>query len=90
MAGDTIGRFDEELPGVPLLRPAMLAGQMKALPDLEESRRQVRRELAQLPKELLSPEAAAHPYPVTFSKRLQDDLEALREQVTPFLPVPAR
>jgi len=78
------------LPGFPLLRPVMLAGKAEALPDLDESRRHLQRELDQLPKELLSLEAAAQPYPVTFSKRLQDDLEALREQVTPFLPAPAR
>lgn len=78
LAGDTIARFDEELPGVPLLRPMMLSGRMMAIPDLEESRRHTQRELARLPGALLGLEPAAQPYPAVFSKRLMGELEELR------------
>jgi nicotinate phosphoribosyltransferase len=80
MAGDVIGGFDEKLPGVPLLRPAMLGGQIKAPPNLEESRRLVQREVAQLPEGLQMLETAMRPYPVTYTRRLKDDLEALQQQ----------
>lgn len=80
---DTIGRFDEDLPGTPLLRPVMLAGKAIALPDLEQSRRHVQRELAQLPPQLLHLDQAAQLYPVSFSERLQADLDALRKHAEP-------
>jgi nicotinate phosphoribosyltransferase len=80
---DTIGRFDEELPGMPLLRPVMLAGSMQPLPGITETRRYMQRELTQLPRELLGFEAAARPYPVAFSKALTGDLESLRNQMHP-------
>jgi nicotinate phosphoribosyltransferase len=80
MRGDTIGRFDENLPGTPLLRPSMLAGTIQPQPSLEESRRYMQQQMAQLPEELLNLEAAATPYPVHFSKCLMEDLENLRSQ----------
>lgn len=70
-AGDTIGRFDERLPGVPLLRPAMVAGRIQPQPALAESRSYMRQELAQLP---------AGPYTADFSPRLREDLETLRQE----------
>jgi nicotinate phosphoribosyltransferase len=79
LAGDTIGRFDEGLPGLPLLRPAMLAGAIQPQPTLDESRSYMRQEVRQLPEELRSLERPA-PYAVSFSKRLCADLEALRER----------
>ncbi|MGA2716051.1 MAG: nicotinate phosphoribosyltransferase [Bryobacteraceae bacterium] len=78
MAGDAIGRFDESLPGLPLLRPSMLAGAIQPQPSLEEARHYMHQQLAQLPEELLSLEAAREPYAVHFSKNLVDDLENLR------------
>lgn len=71
MPGDTIGRFDEHIPGVPLLRPAMLAGRMRPLPTLSESRDYMREQLAQLP---------AGPRAVDFSESLRHDLESLRQE----------
>ena len=86
MAGDTIGRFDENLAGTPLLRLWMLAGKIQSQPGLEESRHYMQQQMAQLPKELLSLEAAAAPYPVHFSKRLTEDLESLRSRTCAFVP----
>lgn len=80
LTADTIGRFDEALPGLPMLRPAMLNGSVVAQPDLEESRCHLQRELSKLPEELLGVEAAAQPYSLSFSQRLVDDLEALRRK----------
>lgn len=70
-ARDMIGRVGEKLPGVALLRPAMLAGRIQPQPTLAESRAQLRRQLAQLP---------SAPYPVGLSQSLRDDLESLREE----------
>jgi hypothetical protein len=58
----------------------MLAGTIQPQPSLEESRRYMQQQMAQLPEELLNLEAAATPYPVHFSKCLMEDLENLRSQ----------
>jgi len=86
MAGDTIGRFDEGLPGTPLLRLSMLAGKIQPQPSLEESRHYMQQQMAQLPWELLSLEAAAAPYPVQFSDNLKNDLESLRSRTCVLVP----
>lgn len=86
MSEDTIARFSENLPGSPLLRPSMLAGAIQPQPSLEESRRYMQQQLAQLPGELLSLEPAATPYPVHFSKSLTEDLENLRSRICPVVP----
>ncbi len=78
MASDTIGRFDENLPGLPLLAPAIIGGVVQPQPSMEESRDYARRQVARLPAELLSLEGAAEPYPVTISEHLLEDLERLR------------
>jgi nicotinate phosphoribosyltransferase len=83
LVGDTIGRFDENLPGEPLLRPAILAGAVQPQPALGESRRYMQRQLAQLPQELLSLETAPAAYPVSFSQRLEHDREHCRIQAAP-------
>jgi len=86
MAGDTIGRFDESLPGAPLLRLSMLAGRIQPQPSLEESRHYIQQQMAQLPEELLSLEAAVRPYPVHFSENLKSDLESLRSRTCVLVP----
>jgi nicotinate phosphoribosyltransferase len=78
LTGDTISRFDEIMSGTPLLRLSMLGGKIQPQPSLDESRRYMQQQLAQLPQELLNLEKAAVPYPVNFSKRLRCDLESLR------------
>jgi nicotinate phosphoribosyltransferase len=71
---DVIGRFDESIPGKPLLERVFQAGQPRHQPELTESRQLLREQLEHLPTRLLElsrPEAA---YPVLFSDRLQADL----------------
>lgn len=80
MVRDLIGRFDEELPGEPLLQPLIRQGKPLARVDLEESRRRFARELNRLPEPLRRLEAGAR-YPVTISDRLQADFEALRREL---------
>jgi nicotinate phosphoribosyltransferase len=81
LARDVIGRFDEELPGERLLQPVMQQGCPTRRVDLEESRQRFRLELQRLPVHLRKLELSPAPYPVCFSERLQDDLDALRRQV---------
>jgi len=84
MRGDTIGRFDENLPGVPLLRPCMVAGAAQPQPSLEETRSYLRQQMAQLPAELMGIEASAvtsQPYSVNFSQRLREDLRSLESRI---------
>lgn len=75
---DTIGCFDELLPGVPLLQPVMVGGRLVNPPSLEESRLYLRKELEHLPDELLTLERAPRPYPFQFSQALIANLERLR------------
>jgi nicotinate phosphoribosyltransferase len=72
MARDLIGRFDEQLPGEPLLRPLIVRGEPVACIDLHESRRHLREEMESLPEALRIVEPSA-PYPVAVSDRLQSD-----------------
>lgn len=81
MAGDVIGRFDEQLPGEPLLKPIMLRGQVVARIRLEESQARLQTELKQLPDELRQLQSPSQPYPVKFSERLQDDLHRIRQKI---------
>ena len=77
-AGDTIGRFGEDLPGEPLLVPVMQSG--RRLPDdaqgLDAARNRARAQVEALPARLrsLSPAPA---YPVHPSERLALELERL-------------
>jgi nicotinate phosphoribosyltransferase len=48
MCGDVIGGFNEELPGIGLLRPVMLGGRIQTLPDHEESRRHAAAQVSQI------------------------------------------
>lgn len=80
ISGDTIGRFDEQLPGIPLLQPVMVGGRIRNQPALEESRSYLRKELAGLPDDLLAFQRSPQPYPVQFSAALMKDLERLTSQ----------
>jgi nicotinate phosphoribosyltransferase len=82
MTGDVIGRFDELLPGEPLLQPLLRHGQPVAHVDLKESRRRFRHELERLPTHLRCLEAADPPYHVMFSKSLQADFESTCRQLS--------
>jgi len=81
MVRDVIGRFDERLPGEPLLEAVMLSGKSLGPIRIEDSRTRLQRELARLPAELRSIEPAVTTYPVGFSERLDTDLEALRAEL---------
>jgi nicotinate phosphoribosyltransferase len=87
MAGDVIGRFDETLSGEPLLQPLLRRGRPAARIELNKSRKCLRHEFERLPAHLRSLESASPPYPVRFSRHLQDDFEAARlrlsSRVTP-------
>lgn len=83
MAGDVIGRFDEPLPGEPLLQPLFGKDQPQVRTTLTESRRRLQRELARLPDHLRKLEPALVPYPVRISERLQADLDHLRRGLEP-------
>jgi len=80
-AGDEIARFDEVLPGQPLLVPVMIAGRRVPTHDgsLAAARRHARAQLAALPPPLRALDDAAAPYPVHPSERLTADLDRLRE-----------
>jgi nicotinate phosphoribosyltransferase len=82
MAGDVIGRFDETLPGEPLLQPLLRRGRPAARVELNESRECLRREFERLPAHLRSLETASPPYLVKFSKNLQDDFELARQRLS--------
>ncbi len=75
LLGDTIGRFDELLPGEPLLVPVMRAGVPLTRVELNDSRKRFRLELSRLAKPLRALPPAETPYPVTFSDGLRMDLE---------------
>ena len=81
MTGDVIGRFDEVLPGQPLLQPVLRHGRPLAQVYLKESREHLQQELKQLPAHLHGLETGSPPYPVSFSKHLKDDLETARRQL---------
>lgn len=81
LARDVIGRFDERLPGEPLLRPLMKQGRAVARVDLSESRSRLQSELERLPPPVRGLDPAPAPYPVHYSERLQADLEAIRQRL---------
>jgi nicotinate phosphoribosyltransferase len=80
MVGDVIGRFDEQLPGEPLLQPLIKQGQPAVPIHLNESRLRLRRELESLGAPLRGLEPAPEPYPVTITDRLQADFDDLRRK----------
>jgi nicotinate phosphoribosyltransferase len=64
MTGDTVGLAEEDLPGRPLLVPAMRGGETVLREPLEAMRERASRELAALPPR-------QEPYPVEISTRLE-------------------
>ncbi|MGP0072031.1 MAG: nicotinate phosphoribosyltransferase [Bryobacteraceae bacterium] len=78
MIGDVIGRYDEPLSGEPLLQPVMRRGVSTTRIDLAESRCRFQHELVRLPDQLRAIEPSPVPYPVSFSTRLDHDLDRLR------------
>lgn len=81
MVGDVIGRFDEHLPGKPLLQPVMRRGAPVAHIELKESRQRFQYELARLPDHLRALEPSKTPYPVSFSEYLKHDLNRIRAEL---------
>ncbi len=81
MARDVIGRFDEQLPGEPLLQPLLKEGKPVVRINLEESRARLLRQLESLPLPLRSLEPAPVAYSAGISRRLQADFEALRDEL---------
>jgi nicotinate phosphoribosyltransferase len=81
MVRDVIGRFDEGLPGEKLLQPVIVGGRPIAKVDLYESRRRYQGEMARLPERFHRLHLAEDPYPVSISKRLQEDFDSISRQV---------
>jgi nicotinate phosphoribosyltransferase len=81
MVRDVVGKFDETLPGEPLLQPVMRQGVGTGRIGLEESRQRFRRERERLPDHFRELEPAPTPYPVSFSERLQNDLDTIRRKL---------
>jgi nicotinate phosphoribosyltransferase len=82
MARDVIGRYDEDLPGQPLLQAVMRGGVRLAAGriSLEEARRFAQGEQEKLPASLRRLERADPPYPVEISLALTRDLEEWRSK----------
>jgi nicotinate phosphoribosyltransferase len=80
MAGDTVGRHDEALPGHPLIAQVMAGGKRLAAgrATLPQARARAAEELGRLPEELLRLEPARSPYPVRYSPALEAEIAALR------------
>ena len=81
MTGDVIGRFGESLAGEHLLKPLMVRGQPAAPIQLAESRKRLQYELQLLPADLCELQPVLPAYPVSFSERLQADLDAIRREL---------
>jgi nicotinate phosphoribosyltransferase len=81
MIGDVIGRFDEPLPGQPLLQCVMRNGVPTTRIDLGESRCRLQHELACLPDQLRAIEPSPVPYAVSFSACLGRDLDRIRSEL---------
>ena len=81
MVRDVIGRFDEQLPGKPLLEPVMQRGALITHVTLEESRQRFQSELATLPGHLRALQPSSTPYPVSFSEFLKRDLNRIRVEL---------
>lgn len=81
--GDVIGCADEDLPGRPLLEPAMHKGRslVPTTAYLEAARQRGRREINALPAELRIPARAEPGYPVEISSALRQKQRLIAEQV---------
>jgi len=80
LAGDTIGKPDEQLDGEPLLVPVMKNGRRvpQHNPALQASRSWARQQIDLLPPQLRSLEATGWSYPVDVSPGIARELERLR------------
>lgn len=82
-AGDTIGRFDEDLPGRPLLSQVMQQG--RRCPDhetdLDALRSRAQSQIERLPPAIRGIETAEPGYPVTVSRALERYQAAVRDTV---------
>jgi nicotinate phosphoribosyltransferase len=79
---DTLGTWEETLPGRPLLETVMSEGQrLSKAPPLEDLRARTKRLLAELPPRLRELKNADPPYPVEISKRLADAERAARDRL---------
>lgn len=83
-AGDTIARFDEDLPGRPLLERVMAGGRREGGSEnpLASARERARREIAALPTHVRALAPADPPYPVRVSDALERDLAEVRARIT--------
>lgn len=81
MVRDVVGKFDEMLPGEPLLQLVMRRGVATGRIDLEESRQRFRREQQRLPDHLRELEPAPAPYLVSFNEGLENDLDKIRRRL---------
>lgn len=81
MLRDIIGKFDEPLPGEPLLQPLILGGKPVAQVNLNESRLRLQQQMKELPETLRALEPAPANYPVTISRRLQADFSAISQEL---------
>jgi nicotinate phosphoribosyltransferase len=86
---DVIGRFDEALPGTPLLAPMMRGGKRlsEAGADLQRARARVRQQLEALPRHLLSLASAAPPFEVVPSPYISAERDRLAGQFS-WIPDP--
>ena len=82
MVQDTIGRFDERLPGEPLLEPLIRKGEPVCNIDLNQSRWRLAQELDRLPEPLRRLEPPALVHPIAISERLQSDFDTLSRALT--------
>jgi len=81
MIGDVIGRSGESLAGEQLLKPLMVRGRPATQIKLVESRKHLQSELQLLSDHLRELEPAPPQYPVSFSERLQADLDSIRRKL---------
>lgn len=78
---DVIGRFDESLPGKPLLERVFQPGQPCCHATLTESRQLLRDQIEHLPPQLIKLSRPEASFPVLFSDRLQADLPMRRSEI---------
>ncbi|OOG28079.1 nicotinate phosphoribosyltransferase [Thioalkalivibrio denitrificans] len=83
LAGDVIGRFEEDLPGEPLLVKVMAHGRRldSHERDLERLRDHAAACIATLPESLRGLEPAEPPYPVSVSDALAEHQRAVRDAI---------
>ncbi len=81
-AGDVVARFDETLPGRPLLTLVMRAGRRVSAPEsLERTRARAREEIARLPAALRRLSPPEVPYPVHPSDALLAERDRVLERI---------